>query len=98
MGRDKITAAYLLANKPNGTLYVGSTRDLIERVWLHRSGQGAVFTRRYGVTQLVWFQAFALVTEARAREYDIKKWRRAWKISLIEETNPNWADLYPKLA
>lgn len=88
---------YILASKRNGTLYVGVTSDLIGRTYIHREDLIAGFTRRYGVHQLVWFQAADTADAAILREKQLKKWNRAWKIRLIEETNPNWDDLYPSL-
>ena len=94
----KIIATYILASKRNGTLYTGSALDLMDRVWAHKQGSGSHFTRKYGVHRLVWFKTFEKVTDARAEEYRIKNWRRAWKINLIEQDNPNWDDLYLQLA
>ena len=93
----RLTAAYLLANRKHGTLYLGSALDLIARMSEHKSGAGSQFAAKYGVDRLVWFQQFMLVSEARDREYEMKKWRREWKINLIEEENPDWDDLYPTL-
>ena len=84
---------YILASRRNGTLYAGVTNDLVRRVSEHRSGQAESFTRRYGVTRLVWFEQHAEITEAILREKRIKKWNRAWKIALIEAGNPGWRDL-----
>lgn len=94
----RLTATYMLANKRHGTIYLGSALDLVHRVQEHREGRGGVFTAKYGVTQLVWFQQFMLVAEARDREYKMKKWRRQWKTNLIEHTNPDWGDLFPGLS
>ncbi|KQZ60615.1 hypothetical protein ASD67_14935 [Sphingopyxis sp. Root1497] len=88
---------YILASERNGTLYTGVTGDLVQRCWQHRNGQGASFTRHYGVHQLVHAEAFADVNEAIAREKAVKKWRRAWKLELIERGNPQWLDLYDRL-
>jgi putative endonuclease len=88
---------YMLASKPRGTLYVGVTNGIIVRVEQHRSGEGSEFTRKYKVHLLVWFQAFTYIREAIQREKTIKEWPRAWKINLIERTNPQWEDLYPSL-
>ncbi|MDX2238051.1 MAG: GIY-YIG nuclease family protein [Hyphomonadaceae bacterium] len=88
---------YLLASAPYGVLYCGSTLDLMRRVHEHRTGLGAAFTRKYGVATLVWFETHALLNEAFIREQAIKRWRRAWKIILIEEPNPRWDDLYVEL-
>lgn len=91
---NRLTATYMLASRKHGTLYLGSALDLIVRVSDHREGAGSKFTAKYGVTKLVWFQPFMLVSEARDREYEMKKWRREWKINLIERDNPNWDDLF----
>ncbi len=88
---------YILASRRNGTLYVGVTSDLALRVHLHRSGEASAFTCRYGVHQLVHAEAFGDVNEAIAREKAIKKWRRAWKLELIEKANPEWRDLSAEL-
>jgi putative endonuclease len=86
-------AVYILASKRNGTLYVGVTRDLGWRVDQHRAGAGSAFTRRYGVTRLVYAEAFDQAEDAIAREKQLKGWNRAWKLKLIETTNPNWLEL-----
>ena len=88
---------YILASKRNGTLYVGLTNDLARRVWEHRNRAGAVFTRKYGVTMLVHAQPFDDIDVAMAQERKLKKWRRAWKLALIERDNPEWRDLYYEL-
>lgn len=93
----RLTATYMLASRKHGTLYLGSALDLIQRIGEHRSGAGSHFVAEHGVTRLVWFQPFLLVAEARDREYEMKKWRRASKINLIERDNPDWDDLYPTL-
>ena len=79
---------YILASRRNGTLYTGSTTDLRRRVWEHRTGAAPAFTRDYGVTVLVWYEGYERIIEARIREYAIKRWRRAWKLALIEENEP----------
>jgi putative endonuclease len=85
---------YLLASRPNGTLYCGVTNDLVRRTWEHREGHAEVaFTRRHGVHHLVWFEEHADIREAILREKRIKKWNRAWRVRLIEATNPGWHDL-----
>ena len=89
--------AYILASKPGGTLYVGVTNGLILRVEQHRAGKGSAFTRKYRVHMLVWYEAFPDPREAIQREKTIKHYTRAWKINLIEHTNPHWIDLYPTL-
>ena len=88
---------YMLASKPRGTLYIGVTNGLIVRVEQHKAGQGASFTRKYGVNRLVWFQEFSDAREAIRREKTMKEWPRAWKINLMERENPHWGDLYPSL-
>jgi putative endonuclease len=88
---------YILARKPNGTLYVGMTNDLIRRVWEHRTHASEGFTETYGVTRLVWFAVHATADEAIRREKRLKRYRRDWKIELIEAENPDWNDLYEKI-
>src|SRR5947209_19847470 len=90
--------AYLLASQPHGTLYVGMTDDLIRRVWEHKMKLVPGFTAKYGVGRLVWFEAHQTREAAWRREKQIKEWRRAWKIELIERDNPQWIDLYPSLS
>ena len=84
---------YILANQKNGTLYVGVTNNLARRIAEHKAKLVPGFTRKYGVDRLVYFEAFESILEARAREHALKRWRRAWKIALIEELNPDWRDL-----
>jgi len=86
---------YILASRRNGTLYVGVTSDLLRRAWQHRSGEIAGFTKKYRVKLLVYIEVHARMPEAILREKQIKEWRRAWKIALIERDNPHWIDLYP---
>ena len=85
---------YILASGRNGTLYVGVTSDLPKRVWEHRIGTVPGFTRKYGCKILVWFEVHDDIEQARLRELQMKKWKRAWKLSEIERLNPNWDDLY----
>ena len=85
---------YILASKRNGTLYCGSTDDISRRVKEHKDLRYKGFTSRYGVTMLVYFEHHDLLMDARAREYRVKKWKRAWKLELIEGSNPLWRDLY----
>jgi putative endonuclease len=89
---------YILASKRFGTLYTGSTRNLVARIHQHREGQLRGFTRKHGVNLLVWFEPHDSVASAYRREQSIKRWLRAWKITLIEGQNPNWEDLYPSIA
>ncbi|MBO9574179.1 MAG: GIY-YIG nuclease family protein [Sphingobium sp.] len=83
-----------MASSRNGTLYIGVTSDLTKRVWEHREGVIDGFSKRYGCKLLVWFEAYDDLQEARQREARLKKWNRIWKLSLIEERNPEWRDLY----
>jgi putative endonuclease len=85
---------YILANRKNGALYAGHTDDIARRVWQHREGLGAAYTRKYDIKRLVWMEAHETREGAKRREYQIKKWKRAWKIRLIEEANPDWKDLW----
>jgi putative endonuclease len=89
---------YILANRIGGTLYVGVTNDLIRRVGEHKLNIAESFTKRHDITRLVYFEAFDQIEQAIHREKRLKKWPRAWKISLIEKDNPNWIDLYPEIA
>jgi len=84
---------YLLASHRKGTLYVGVTSNLLQRLHQHREGLIDGFTKDYGVARLVWFEQHATMEQAITREKRIKKWNRAWKIALIEEANPDWRDL-----
>ena len=88
---------YILASKRNGTLYIGVTNDLARRMTEHRAKLVPGFTQKYGVTLLVYFETFESVLEARSREHSLKRWRRAWKLKLIEELNPDWRDLTDEL-
>ena len=89
---------YLLASDKYGTLYLGVTNDIVRRVYEHKSQIVAGFTKRYAVDKLVWFEIYDDPTSAIAREKELKKWRRNWKIRLIEECNPQWIDLYPQIS
>lgn len=93
----KQPCVYLLASKRNGTLYVGVTSDLIKRVWEHKNHVVDGFTKKYDVTLLVWYEVHEVMESAIQREKSIKEWQRAWKIKLIEQTNPSWDDLYETL-
>jgi len=89
---------YMMASKRNGTLYVGVTNDLIRRVYEHRHGLVQGFTKKYGVTRLVYYEVLDDPHEAITREKRIKKWRREWKVNLIKESNAQWRDLYDEIA
>lgn len=84
---------YILSNKRNGTLYVGMTNNLIRRVLQHKDGIIEGFTKKYGIKTLVYFETYHSVNNAITREKQLKKWKRMWKIGLIEKENPNWNDL-----
>jgi len=90
----RVGYVYILASKPYGTLYIGVTNDIDRRVFQHREGTASRFTKRYGVTRLVWFEEWPTVPEAIQRETSLKRWKRDWKIDLINKTNPEWRDLY----
>jgi putative endonuclease len=85
---------YILASKRNGTLYMGVTNSLYARICAHREGRGGNFTAKYNVKTLVWFETHYTVTSAIRRETNIKRWKRNWKMALIEKENPNWRDLF----
>ena len=85
---------YFLASRRNGTLYVGVTSHLTQRVWQHKGDLADGFTQRYGVHSLVWYEAHGTMEGAIAREKAIKGWKRAWKIALIEKSSPQLRDLY----
>ncbi len=88
---------YLLSSKPNGTLYVGMTRDLVKRVCEHKIKAIPGFTTKYGVDRLVWYEQHPALESAFARERQIKEWKRIWKIQLIEADSPQWIDLHPSI-
>ena len=90
---EKTYWVYMLASAKNGTLYIGVTSDLLKRAAEHKQGLIAGFTKEYGVHSLVWFEPTGDVESAIRREKQMKKWKRAWKIELIEKENPGWHDL-----
>jgi len=92
--RDERPSVYILASKRNGTLYTGVTSNLRQRICQHKNDDAEGFTKRYGVHTLVYVEYFADIRAAITREKQIKKWKRAWKIELIEKDNPEWRDLY----
>jgi putative endonuclease len=92
--QSKEPAVYILASRRNGTLYVGVTSDLVKRSWEHKNDVTVGFTKRYGVHRLVYYEMAADMVAAITREKQIKKWRRAWKIELIERANAGWDDLW----
>ncbi len=88
---------YILASNPNGTLYIGITGDLVERVRQHKEGKVAGFTKKYKVNKLVYYEIYERPDEAIFREKQLKEWKRQWKLELIEKENPDWRDLYGDL-
>ena len=88
---------YILASRYRGTLYVGVTADLARRMWEHRNGAGSEFVQEYAVHRLVYVEQHARIDDAIVREKRLKRWKRDWKIRLIEEQNPDWNDLYGQL-
>ncbi len=88
---------YILASSKNGTLYIGVTSNLVKRVYEHKKGFISSFTKKYKVHKLVYFETTPDINAAITREKQLKKWKRQWKIDLIEKHNPNWKDLYPDL-
>jgi len=91
---EKYSYVYILASKRNGTLYIGATTDLQKRVWEHKHTSISKFTHQYKVFKLVYYETYDELEFAFTRERQIKKWKRAWKIELIEKLNPYWRDLY----
>ena len=88
---------YILASKRNGTLYIGVTSNLVKRIHEHKSKLVAGFTQNYDVSVLVYYEEHSNAQAAITREKQLKKWRRKWKLSLIEKFNPTWADLYKQI-
>ena len=88
---------YIMTNRPRGVLYIGVTASLPERVWQHRNGTGSSFCKRYKLDRLVYAEEHASIQEAIAREKAMKAWKRDWKIELIEQTNPQWLDLWDSI-
>ncbi len=93
----KQPCVYILANKQNGTLYVGVTSNLVQRIWQHKNDLVDGFTNRYGVHRLVWYEIHETMESAMGRERALKEWKRAWKVRLIERTNLAWRDLYEEI-
>ncbi|MGH8403045.1 MAG: GIY-YIG nuclease family protein [Gammaproteobacteria bacterium] len=94
---DRQSAVYILASKRNGTLYIGVTSDLHKRVWEHKQGLVEGFTKRYHVHDLVLYELYDDIATAIAREKQLKKWNRAWKLRVIEQSNPGWKDLWTEI-
>ena len=93
----KSGCVYIMTNRQNGVLYVGVSSHLVQRVWQHRNGLVEGFTKRYRCKRLVWFEHHEDLQQARARELQIKEWKRRWKIELIEAANPGWSDLFDQI-
>lgn len=94
MPRHELIAVYIMASRRNGTLYLGVTTNLPQRAHQHREGVTEGFSQKYGCRHLVWYEQHQEIGAAIAREKELKKWRRAWKLALIETANPQWRDLY----
>jgi putative endonuclease len=94
---EKQPCVYILANQRNGTLYIGVTNDIVRRGWEHRNDLVDGFTKKYGVHLLVYYEMHGDIVSAITREKQLKKWRRAWKVRLIEESNPAWDDLWEEI-
>ncbi len=97
MKNGKQPCSYIITNRPRGVLYVGVASDLPKRIWQHKQGQGSAFTAKYRLYKLVWYQLHETMEGAITHEKRLKFWKRAWKIKLIEKTNPTWRDMYPTL-
>ena len=90
----KQPCTYLIANKNNSTLYIGVTSNLVQRIWQHKNKQVVGFTTQYNIDKLVYYEQHDNMSDAIVREKQLKKWRRQWKINLIETHNPHWDDLW----
>ena len=88
---------YMLASKRNGTLYTGVTSNLLKRIWEHKNHVVEGFTKKYNINALVWYEIHETMDSAISKEKAVKNWKRAWKIKVIEENNPQWRDLYKDL-
>jgi putative endonuclease len=97
MKEEKQYYVYILASKRNGTLYIGISSNLLDRVYKHKKGVYDGFTKKYKVNKLVYYEVYADVREAINREKQLKNWKREWKIELIEKDNPTWRDLFNDL-
>lgn len=94
---NKSSCTYILANRKNGTLYVGVTSNLAKRIFEHKNNLADGFTKKYQVHNLIHYESFNKIEDAIRREKQLKNWKRVWKIDLIEKTNPEWEDLYPQI-
>jgi putative endonuclease len=95
---DEQTYVYIMASGRNGTIYIGSTNDLVRRAWEHRNGVVEGFTKTYNCRLLVWYEGHGDLESAKVRELRMKAWKRAWKVRDIEGLNPDWEDLYEQTA
>jgi putative endonuclease len=95
--RHAFIAVYMVSNRKHGTLYIGVTSNLIRRAWQHSEGEIDGFTEKYGLKRLVWYEHYESMVAAIQREKSLKKYKRDWKINLIERDNPHWNDLYVTL-
>ena len=93
-----LSYVYIMASQRNGTIYIGSTDDLVRRAYEHRNGLIDGFTKRYDCRMLVWYEEHPELASARLREKRMKEWKRAWKLREIEGFNPEWNDLYDRIA
>lgn len=98
MPRYHFIAVYIIANRKQGALYTGVTSDLPSRMALHKIGRGSAFAAEYGCDRLIWFMRYPEMRPAIQHEKRIKRWKRQWKIELIEEANPDWRDLSAELS
>ena len=94
---ERLPCVYILASRQNGTLYTGVTSNLPKRIWEHKNNMVEGFTNKYGIHILVWYEVHETMDSAILREKRIKKWKREWKIRMLEKNNPQWRDLYPDI-
>tara|TARA_B110000902_G_C13960065_1_gene457070 strand:+ start:353 stop:643 length:291 start_codon:yes stop_codon:yes gene_type:complete len=94
---EKLPCAYILTNKPRGTLYIGVTSNLPQRIWQHKNKVTKGFTEKHKLNKLVWYELHDNMMSAIEREKALKAWKREWKIRVVEEMNPTWGDLYDDL-
>ena len=94
---EKIPCVYMLTNRPEGVLYIGVTTCLSQRIWQHRQKLVDGFSKKYNLERLIWYETHTSIGAAIAREKQLKKWNREWKIQLIESLNPKWKDLYSEV-
>ncbi len=95
--RPRIPCVYIMASRPGGAIYIGVTSDLVQRVWQHKEGFVEGHTNIYNIKSLVWYEVHESMESAISREKALKRWKRAWKLRLIAESNPSWRDLHEEL-